>query len=130
MALVKKLGQKERTYDRGVAAEAEAAQYLQANGYEILCERYKTKYGEIDIIARRHDVIAFIEVKARATVDQALESITPRMKQRIANAALFYLSENEEANMCDLRFDVIAIQSPLSQGNTVTHIDNAWQIEP
>lgn len=130
MALVKKLGQKERTYDRGVAAEAQAVEYLQANGYEILCERYKTKYGEIDIIARYQNVIAFIEVKARGTVDQALESITPKMKTRITNAALFYLSENEAANACDLRFDVIAIQSPLSGGKTVTHIDNAWQIEP
>ncbi|NCQ89226.1 MAG: YraN family protein [Alphaproteobacteria bacterium] len=130
MALTKRLGQKERTYDRGVAGEAQAVKYLQANGYEILSERYKTKYGEIDIIARQKNVIAFIEVKARVTVEQALQSITPKMKMRIANAALFFLSECEAANQCDLRFDVIAIQSPLSAGNTVTHIDNAWQIEP
>lgn len=121
--------QKEKTYDKGVRAEKYAALYLQAKGYKILEARYKTKYGEIDIIAKRGNMIVFVEVKARQNIEQALESITPKMKKRIADSAQYYLSENEAANFCDLRFDVIAMKSPFSSLKFIEHVDNAWQLE-
>ncbi|UQD73074.1 YraN family protein [Bradyrhizobium japonicum] len=55
----------------GISAESRAAAYLMAKGYRILARRYRTPHGEIDIVARRRNLIAFVEVKARATLDDA-----------------------------------------------------------
>lgn len=123
--LSKEKTHKQKTYDRGVWAEKYASGYLIAKGYKILENRYKTKYGEIDLIVQKGSVIAFVEVKARKSIDDALESITPKMRGRIENSARYYLSQNEDAIHYELRFDVIAIKSPLS----LSHIENAWQIE-
>ena len=116
---------KKETYDKGVWAEKYAAGYLVAKGYKILETRYKTQYGEIDIIIQKGNVIAFVEVKARRSIDEALESITPKIRERIGNAAQYYLSQNDEAAFCDLRFDVIAIKPPLF----LAHLDNAWYLD-
>ena len=116
---------KQKTYDRGVWAEKYAAGYLVVKGYKILEERYKTQYGEIDLIIQKGNVIAFVEVKSRRSIDEALESITLKMRTRIGNAAQYYLSQNEEAAYCDLRFDVIAIKPPLF----LAHLDNAWYLD-
>ena len=116
---------KQKTYDQGVWAEKYAAGYLVSKGYKILEERYKTQYGEIDLIIQKGNVIAFVEVKSRRSIEEALESITPKMRTRIGNAAQYYLSQNEEAIYCDLRFDVIAIKPPLF----LAHLDNAWCLE-
>ena len=51
----------------GMSAESRAAAYLMAKGYRILAKRFRTPYGEIDIVARRRNLMAFVEVKARAT---------------------------------------------------------------
>ncbi|MEM9468915.1 MAG: YraN family protein [Pseudomonadota bacterium] len=117
--------QKQKTYDKGVWAEKYAGVYLKAKGYKILQTRYKTKFGEIDLIIQKDKSIAFVEVKARRSIEEALHSITPKMKERIANAAQFYLSENPEILEYDLRFDVIAIKPPLF----LDHLENAWQLE-
>lgn len=119
-----------QTYQRGVSAEYLAALWLQMKGYKILARRYKTTYGEIDLIAQSQDVIAFIEVKARPTKAQALESITPAMRRRITNAALHYISEND-ASEYDLRFDVltvlpITLKTLREEGFFIHHLDNAW----
>ncbi len=55
----------------GLSAETRAAAFLMAKGYRILAKRFKTPYGEIDIVAKKRDLIAFIEVKARARLDDA-----------------------------------------------------------
>lgn len=115
---------KEKTYDWGVKAEKMATLYLRAKGYKILEERYKTRYGEIDIIASKRNLIAFIEVKARKTKEQALESITPKMRKRISDTALYYVSQSDEGE-CDYRFDVITVTSPLS----VEHLEHAWILD-
>lgn len=117
--------QKEKTYDKGVWAEKYASTYLMAKGYKVLETRYKTRYGEIDLIIQKDNVIAFVEVKARRSIDEALESITSKMKERIAQTAQYYLSQHEEALNCDLRFDVVAIKPPLF----LAHLDNAWHLD-
>ena len=114
--------QKKQTYDRGLKAESMAALWLRLKGYKILARRYKTKVGEIDLIARKANIICFVEVKARATKEQALESITPAMRQRIERAALYYVSHNNVTN-CDLRFDLVTVTPPF----LIHHLDNAWQ---
>ena len=110
-------------YSRGVEAEKHAEDYLRGRGYEIIKQRYKTKFGEIDIIARKGDMICFVEVKARKTKAAALESVTPRVQRRIEQSALFFLTEYPEYADFMMRFDVIAIAQPFE----ITHLDNAWE---
>ena len=71
----------------GISAESRAAAYLMAKGYRILAKRFRTPHGEIDIVARRRNLIAFVEVKARATLDDAAFAVTQRQQQRIIDAA-------------------------------------------
>lgn len=110
-------------YARGVRAENQAAQYLEKQGYRILETRYKTKFGEIDLIVFKDDVLCFVEVKTRNTLSEALESVTPRSQKRIEQSALYFLSEYPEYGDKGMRFDVVAITSPFQ----ITHLDNAWE---
>ena len=109
------------TYQKGLLAEFLVMGNLMLRGYRILRWRYKTKVGEIDIIARKGMTVAFIEVKARASLDEALTCLTPRMQQRISRAARHYLASGAgEKGICH-RFDLIAVS-----GFSVRHLDNAW----
>ena len=65
----------------GLSAETRAAAYLMAKGYRILAKRFRTPHGEIDLVAKRRNLIAFVEVKARATLDDAAFAVTPRQQQ-------------------------------------------------
>src|SRR5947209_7027498 len=93
----------------GISAETRAAAFLMAKGYRILAKRYRTPHGEIDIVARRRNLIAFVEVKARATLDDAAFAVTPRQQQRIINAAQGWLVAHPEHAEFDLRFDAMLI---------------------
>src|SRR5215210_7534499 len=75
----------------GLSAESRAAAFLMAKGYRILAKRFRTPYGEIDIVARRRNLVAFIEVKARASLDEAAYAVTPRNQRRIIDAAQAWL---------------------------------------
>lgn len=93
----------------GISAESRAAAYLIAKGYRILAKRYRTPHGEIDIVARRRNLIAFVEVKARATLDDAAFAVTPRQQLRIINAAQGWLVAHPEHAEFELRFDAMLI---------------------
>jgi putative endonuclease len=93
----------------GLSAEARAAVFLIAKGYRILARRFRTPYGEIDIVARRLNLLAFIEVKARASLDDAAYAVTPRQQRRIIDAAQAWLMAHPEHAEFDLRFDAILI---------------------
>jgi putative endonuclease len=93
----------------GLSAEARATAYLMAKGYRILAKRFRSPYGEIDIVARRRNLLAFVEVKARATLDDAAYAVTPRQQQRIINAAQAWLMTHPEHADFDLRFDAMLI---------------------
>ena len=71
-----------RAFRTGLSAESRAAAFLIAKGYRILARRYRTPYGEIDIVARRRNLVAFVEVKARATLDDAAYAVTPRQRKQ------------------------------------------------
>ena len=109
-------------YARGVEAEERAAQYLEKQKYEIIVRRYKTKFGEVDIIARKGNVLCFVEVKMRQTIEEALESVTYRTRGRIEQSALYFISQHPEYLEYDMRFDVLTITKPFQ----ITHLDNAW----
>ena len=93
----------------GVSAESRAAALLIAKGYRILARRFRTPYGEIDLVARRRNLVAFVEVKARASLDDAAYAVTPRQQQRIVNAAQAWLMAHPEHAEFDLRFDAVLI---------------------
>jgi putative endonuclease len=93
----------------GISAESRAAAWLMAKGYRILAKRFRTPYGEIDIVARRRNLVAFIEVKARASLDEAAYAVTPRQQARIIAAAQAWLVAHPEHAEFDLRFDAMLI---------------------
>lgn len=107
---------------KGRVAEVIAIALLSAKGYALLKRRYKSASGEIDLIMRRGEVTAFIEVKARASHDEAVESLSHTQARRIAAAALQYMTEDQIANDGTCRFDIVTVNSALIP----THIENAF----
>ena len=107
---------------KGRVAEVVAMALLAAKGYVLIKRRYKSPSGEVDLIMRKGDVTAFIEVKARVSHDAAVESISPRQAQRISAAASHWMAQDEVANAGTCRFDVVAVNSALIP----THIENAF----
>ena len=93
----------------GLSAEARAAAYLMAKGYRILAKRFRTPHGEIDLVAKRRNTLIFVEVKARASLDEAAYAVTPRQQQRIIDAAQGWLVSHPEHAEFDMRFDVMLI---------------------
>ena len=108
----------------GISAESRAAALLVAKGFRILARRWRSPAGEIDIVARRKQLLIFVEVKARADFDAAAESITPRQQQRIAAAAEAWLAAFGQGSLRDFRFDVILVVP----GKMPRHIPAAFGI--
>jgi putative endonuclease len=107
---------------RGHFAETVALLYLMLKGYRLLARRYKTPLGEVDLIMRRGQVTAFIEVKARATHDEALLSVTPRQAKRISQAASLWMARDKIAAQNICRFDIVAVNARFRP----KHIENAF----
>ena len=108
-------------YRRGHKGEGLAAWYLRLKGYRILARRYKSKVGEADIIAQKGRAVIFVEVKARGTLGEGLEAITPKQKKRIINAAKYFMASRPNVADLDFRFDVIVVS-----GLKIHHLENAW----
>ncbi len=109
-----------------MSGENLACAELQRRGYAILERRYRTRFGEIDIIARDGQTIVFVEVKARLTDDfgGAAAAVTGWKQRRIAQMAIDYLSRRG-LHECPCRFDVVAIDFDPA-GPRVTVSPNAF----
>jgi len=94
---------------RGQRAETVAALLLQAKGYQIIERRFRSRAGEIDLIARRGKRLAFVEVKARRSASEAAWAVTPRQQARIARAAEHWLAIRGMEEDFDIGFDVVLI---------------------
>ena len=94
----------------GKAGEDYACRELERCGYEILARRFRTRLGEIDIVAREGDTLVFIEVKARRTTrfGDPVEAVDWRKRQTIARIAAEYVLRHSIGNAC-CRFDVVSI---------------------
>jgi putative endonuclease len=112
-------------FQLGVSAEGRAALFLAAKGYRTLAKRWKTPVGEIDLVVKRGNLVAFVEVKARAKLDAAAESVLPRQKKRIIAAAEAWLAAHPEHAGYDMRFDAVLI----APGKLPQHIASAFEIE-
>lgn len=114
---------KETGYKKGLMAEMRAALWLRRRGYRLLAWRYKTKRGEIDLIALEGGkTLVFVEVKQRASLAAAAEAIDPRSRQRIWQAAELYLQAHPQYNDCDMRFDALL----LTAEKEIEHLPSAW----
>jgi len=82
---------------------------LLLTGYCILARRYRTKVGEIYLVARRGDGVAFIEVKRRDELSAGPEAVTPQSRTRIRRAEELYVRRNPALAERALRFDIIVI---------------------
>ena len=96
-------------YLRGNRAEAICALWLRLRGYRVLARRFRSTVGEVDLIVRRGGVLVFVEVKARSTLDRALQSVTPRQRRRVVRAAEAYLAVNPSLASLAMRFDLMAV---------------------
>jgi len=111
-----------KAFKLGLSAESRAAMLLVAKAYRILARRWKTPFGEIDIVARRRRTLVFAEVKARDNIEEAVEAVTERTKERIIRAAEMWLAHRPEDIHMEIRFDVILV----APGKIPKHIVNAF----
>ena len=115
--------QRQVAFGLGISAESRAAAWLIAHGYRILARRWKCPLGEIDIVAARRHTLIFVEVKARASLDEVAESVTEQQKRRIAAAAEVWLADNPLQAFRDIRFDAILV----APGKLPRHIPAAFE---
>ena len=95
---------------RGHVSEYIAAFSLMLRGYRILAMRYRVKSGEIDIIARKGDVVSFIEVKARASTEASVFAVDGWTQNRIRNASMSWLSVQKDAGLLSYSYDIVAVR--------------------
>lgn len=112
----------------GIAGEDLAVAELERRGYVILERRYRTRHGEIDIVARDGETTVFIEVKARATAEfgTAAEAVTPRKQRRLGSMAVDYLARHRLLER-PCRFDVVAVDG-VGAGAVITLYRAAFQV--
>ena len=115
--------ERQKAWRRGRRSEGLALLALRLAGYRILAHDHRSAPGEIDIIARRGSVLAFVEVKARADLVTAAESLPSRQRRRIARAAEGFLALRPELHLCRCRFDVILV----TPWRWPHHIRDAWR---
>jgi len=112
----------------GEQSESIAVSYLKKQGYKIIEQNYRTKLGEIDIIAKEKDTIAFIEVKARRSghFGNPKWAVTPKKQRKISMVALWYLKTTKQSNV-KARFDVVSIISD-HDNPSIEIIKNAFEL--
>ena len=124
-----RLGERKRSrrgaHRFGLTAESIAALLLRLKGYRILDRRFVVSGGEIDLIAQKGDLIAFVEVKARADLEIAAISISATKRRRIARAVRVWLSRNPWAAGLTLRGDAIFV----APRRLPRHVPSAYSLE-
>jgi len=112
----------------GKKGEIDAVRYLKKNGYRIIEKNYRTRLGEIDIIAKDGKTIVFVEVKARRSIRYGHPkwAITPKKKRNMSMVALHYLKSTHQ-NKAKARFDVVTIH-PEENSMRIELIKNAFEL--
>ena len=112
----------------GRRGEAEARRYLESLGYRILAERFRTRIGEIDLVAEDHGSIVFVEVKTRRSrgCGAPEESVSPVKQRRLALLASTFLAAKGLAGR-DCRFDVVAVEEDSGRLD-VRHLRDAFRV--
>jgi putative endonuclease len=117
-----------------MGGEERAALHLRLRGYRILERNYRVASGEIDLIARRGAVLAFVEVKTRRTRGKGrpIEAVHDRKVRRLSNAAAAYVQAERPKGVRTFRFDVIGVgpERNLLGMPRVEHLENAFEAPP
>ncbi len=113
---------RQRAERLGRLAEWQAVWRLRLAGYSILARRYKTNLGEIDVVARRRGVLAFVEVKARRDFDTGIFALHGRQFGRVARAASIFIARHPHHAVCSLRFDAVLVS-----GLWPRHLPDVWR---
>lgn len=113
----------------GRAAEEAAAGYLIRHGWRLLGRNVRIGRGELDIVARRGPVLAFVEVKARRsdTFGSPEDAVSPRKRRQVARLAELWLAARPWAleRVADVRFDIVAVDATTVPA-TVRHLPGAF----
>lgn len=107
----------------GRRSEVLAAIWLMAKGYRILGFRLKTKVGEIDLLAKRGNVMAVVEVKRRGQLETALEAVGQDQHDRLRRAGIQLAVNRPALKSCTVRLDLVA----LAPGRFPRHLPDAWR---
>mgnify|MGYP003353865409 CR=1 FL=1 len=107
----------------GRRGEDLAVRELERRGHRILARRYRTRFGEIDIVSEVDGLVVFVEVKARGDYNTAAEAIRPAQQARIRNAAAAFLARRPDLAGFDLRFDAVLV----SPRRLPVHLRDAWR---
>lgn len=115
----------------GRLGEDYACEYLKNKGFNIEKRNYRSRFGEIDIIARSDEYLLFVEVKTRSgSLSKACEAVTKTKQKKLITTALFYLEECNTA--LQPRFDVIEVYFKTKDNPSLSklcHIENAFEAE-
>lgn len=117
-------GRRRFTYLRGRGAERVALVWLVLKGWRPLARRFQEAGGEIDLVMRRGRTVAFVEVKARATMAAALDAIDAGKRRRVGRAARAWLARHPWAAAMTLRADAVC----LAPGEWPKHVENAFEL--
>ena len=110
----------------GNYGETLAEDYLQSRGYQILEKNYRNKLGEIDLVAKDHHCLCFIEVKTREGCEVPQEAVSRRKQSQLTKMAYVYLKERLKTVDVSCRFDVVAISRDNSGEAHIHLIQNAF----
>jgi putative endonuclease len=116
----------------GSAGEEEAARLLKKNGYKILERNYRSRFGEIDIVAREGETMVFVEVKTRTgeNFGSPKEALDKRKRRHITRASMDYLARAGSGSERPVRFDVVTVTVELKDGSLSTElIKNAFEAQ-
>jgi putative endonuclease len=117
-----------RIHRRGRRGEALVAAHLERHGWRILARNWRFHHKELDLVAEKGGVVAFVEVKTRAAdgLGHPLESITARKRHDLATAARGWIAEHGRSYE-SFRFDAAVVVTG-SGGTNVDHIEDAWRV--
>jgi putative endonuclease len=110
---------------RGRHAESRAAAALEAEGWAVLARRVRTPSGELDLVAEREGLLAFIEVKARATLSDAAFALGQAQRGRLLRAAEAWMGANPGHGEAGVRFDVLLMDA----AGRMRRIADAFRLE-
>ena len=120
-----------KSYNKDIGSYTEniAATYLLNNGYSILDRNYRNKFGEIDIICQKDNIIIFVEIKSRYTnsFGSPLESVSCHKQKKIILLSKFYILYKKLSDF-NIRYDVIEIYlNHLNNTYEVNHLEDAFR---
>jgi len=110
--------------EKGRQAESKAARHLRLKGYQILDRNARLGRGELDIVAKRSDVLAFIEVKLRPNREQGLLAVHADKQQRLRSAASAWFANHPDYQHLQCRFDLII----LTRSGILSHIEHLQDV--